>query len=145
YEGSCVILNELMMGFDVREMWLDIDHMWDEERRKTFLLDISVRKPLSVDRTVWPSIFDIAGENPRYHRTNIPVDTQIQKTYTTDMWNKIIDQHKHLVIPDWRGYQGTLWDKLSTLKSQVSDAWGSQWRPSYLIAVTKFVDSCDTD
>ena len=49
---------ERLLGFDVREMWLDPDDLWDAARRQRYLLRLDVRKPLSGDTLVWPSAFD---------------------------------------------------------------------------------------
>jgi hypothetical protein len=48
---------ELLIGFDAREMWLSYDDRWSQERRDGFLLRHDLIKPLSVDRLVWPSLF----------------------------------------------------------------------------------------
>lgn len=50
---------ESLVGFDAREMWLNLDELWPLQRKKTFLLKQDVSKPLSTDRVVWPSIFDL--------------------------------------------------------------------------------------
>jgi hypothetical protein len=44
-----------MLGFDAREMWLPD---WASDRRKLFLFRPDVKKPLSVDTDVWPSVFN---------------------------------------------------------------------------------------
>ena len=51
--------NELLLGFDAREMWLDVAEYWPEERKKTFLLRQDIFKPLSTDTLVWRSVFDV--------------------------------------------------------------------------------------
>ena len=51
--------NELLLGFDAREMWLDVAEYWPEERKKTFLLRQEIVKPLSTDILVWRSVFDV--------------------------------------------------------------------------------------
>ena len=52
--------NDLLLGFDAREMWLDFSEDWTEERKRSFLLRRDIIKPLSTDTTVWPSVFDVA-------------------------------------------------------------------------------------
>lgn len=49
---------ELLLGFDAREMWLDGETLWDENRRNDYLFRPDVAKPLSTDTIVWPSVFD---------------------------------------------------------------------------------------
>ena len=51
--------NELLLGFDAREMWLDIAEYWPEERKRTFLLRQDIVRPLSTDEYVWRSVFDV--------------------------------------------------------------------------------------
>jgi hypothetical protein len=51
--------NELLLGFDAREMWLDVAEYWPEERKRHFLLRQDIIKPLSTDILVWPSVFDV--------------------------------------------------------------------------------------
>ncbi|MCA9904763.1 MAG: hypothetical protein KC547_12990 [Anaerolineae bacterium] len=48
---------EQIIGFDAREMWMDDEAHWPRERREQFLLRPTVKKPLSTDHIVWPSIF----------------------------------------------------------------------------------------
>ena len=50
---------EQVVGYDAREMWLDLDLSWPERRRETYLYKPSVTRPLSVDTAVWPSIFSL--------------------------------------------------------------------------------------
>jgi len=51
--------NELLLGFDAREMWLDVAEYWPEERKRRFLLRRDIVKPLSTDILVWRSVFDV--------------------------------------------------------------------------------------
>jgi hypothetical protein len=51
--------NELLLGFDAREMWLDVAEDWPEERKRHFLLRQDIVKPLSTDIYVWRSVFDV--------------------------------------------------------------------------------------
>src|SRR5258708_23515871 len=50
---------ELLLGFDAREMWLDGEEYWLEERKRTFLLRKDIVQPLSTDTLVWRSVFDV--------------------------------------------------------------------------------------
>ena len=60
--------NELLLGFDAREMWLDVAEYWPDERKKRFLLRQDIVKPLSTDILVWPSVFhvDISLQYPQW-------------------------------------------------------------------------------
>ena len=51
--------NELLLGFDAREMWLDVAEYWPEERKRSFLLRQDIVKPFSTDTIVWRSVFDV--------------------------------------------------------------------------------------
>ncbi len=50
--------NELLLGFDAREMWLNFTEDWPEERQRRFLLRRDIIKPLSTYNGVWQSVFD---------------------------------------------------------------------------------------
>ena len=47
---------EQLLGFDIREMWSQMDATWSQSRKDTYLLRTDVTKVLSVDRLVWPEI-----------------------------------------------------------------------------------------
>jgi hypothetical protein len=49
----------LVLGFDARQA---DPAPWDEGRRTRFLLRLDVLQPLSIDRMVWPSVFDLHPE-----------------------------------------------------------------------------------
>jgi hypothetical protein len=57
--------DDLLLGFDAREMWLDFSAEWPEERKRSFLLRRDIVKPLSTDTRVWRSVFDV---DPTPHR-----------------------------------------------------------------------------
>ncbi len=50
--------NELLLGFDAREMWLDPQEYWPNSRKKMYLLRYDVVRPLSTDTVVWRTVFD---------------------------------------------------------------------------------------
>ena len=56
---------DAVLGFDVREDWLDGARWLPPERRATYLLR-EVAKPLSVDRWTWPSPFGPDLSHPSY-------------------------------------------------------------------------------
>jgi len=51
--------NDLLLGFDAREMRLDVAEYWPEERKRSYLLRRDIVKPLSTDTSVWRSVFDV--------------------------------------------------------------------------------------
>ena len=50
--------NELLLGFDAREMWLEPQDYWPASRKKMYLLRDDVARPLSTDTAVWRTVFD---------------------------------------------------------------------------------------
>ncbi len=46
-----------LIGFDIRLGRQTSELSWNEERRSLYLLRDDIRRPLSVDQTVWPSCF----------------------------------------------------------------------------------------
>jgi hypothetical protein len=50
-------MEEMLTGFEARELWLDPDDQWDQKRRQTFLLNENVKRPLSVDDWVWFPVY----------------------------------------------------------------------------------------
>lgn len=53
-------MKEIVIGFDVREMKTPYLAQWSDERKQTYLIKKQVKKPLSIDRLVWPSVLDDA-------------------------------------------------------------------------------------
>lgn len=63
---------EQTMGYDARDC-IDFAEHWPEERRNDFLYRLDVRKVLSVDTTVWPSLFaDLPEPLPAHLRSLAP-------------------------------------------------------------------------
>lgn len=62
---------EQTMGYDARDDGGDFAEHWAEERRNNFLYRMDVRKVLSVDTTVWPSIFRDLREPLPAHRESL--------------------------------------------------------------------------
>ena len=51
---------EIIVGYDAREFWQTYDSSWSEKDRKRYLYRLDVKKPLSVDVMIWPSVFSAA-------------------------------------------------------------------------------------
>ena len=47
------------LGYDVRSDWKTDPADWSEKRRDLYLINKEVSRPLSTDRSVWPSLFDV--------------------------------------------------------------------------------------
>lgn len=132
-------MREILIGYDIREMWSDIDSFWDAERRKTFLLKQNVKKPMSVDNAVWPSIYKLDNAEPIDYMKAI----RRSKKYKTKEWDNTVKNHKVLSIPNHTGWLGDLWDELSVIKQNTSVSWSDKWKPCWIIAITQFIDSID--
>ncbi len=68
-EEIVLLSGERLLGFSAREMWLTpgavwvgdvLDRVgWNENRKKRHLLREDVKRPLSTDYLVWPTVFDL--------------------------------------------------------------------------------------
>lgn len=108
---------EHLLGFDVREDWLAGDAIWDETRRRKFLLRPYAPKPLSVDPTVWPSVFR-AGDGE-------------------GMIGDLLRPRGVFVVPvpAWIGPSGVLWSDLAAMRRHLAAGW-QQPRPTATVAVS---------
>jgi len=86
-------IDEALLGFDAREMFLDGASTWPAARRAQYLLRDDVARPKSVDTAVWPNIF---GDG-------LPED--IARTVGLPQ----------VPLPAWRGPNRELWDDLTRL------------------------------
>lgn len=53
--------SEVILGFDIRELWLPLAEEWPHDRVQDYCLQDVSSKPLSVDHLVWPSVFELSG------------------------------------------------------------------------------------
>jgi hypothetical protein len=90
--------NELLLGFDAREMWLDVTEYWPEERKRHFLLRQDIVKPLSTDTLVWRSVFDVE-QTPNRPQWTGPIQ---------ELWEDLATLHAYLdtawserTLPSW--------------------------------------------
>ena len=66
-------MQELLLGFDAREMWMTQEElMHPGHKRSTFLLRDDVQKVLSADTMVWPSLFS-ESQTPQWIGANRPL------------------------------------------------------------------------
>lgn len=104
-------VEEAILGFDAREMFIGPDKIWGDARRQAYLLRGDVRKVLSVDTAVWPSLF---GEGlPEKERQRLGVDS--------------VD------LPDWTGPNQNLWDDLPRMRASLGQLAAE---PHWIVAVT---------
>ena len=104
-------VEQRVLGYDARETKFTGTVAWLEQRRHEYLLRPEVITPLSTDTTVWPSVF-----SERYERDPRPPSK--------------------LEPPPWTGPIQNLWDDLTRLTAVLDAAWGKDWQPCRLIAVT---------
>lgn len=139
-------MKEILIGFDVREMWIPTNILWNQARKNRCLLRLDVDKPLSVDPTVWQSIFDIDNPTNSGVLPKIELMTWAEVTpktqYQTDEWQTIFENSQQLKLPEWTGPREA-WDNLERLIHHVTKFW-TIWKPSWIIAIT-IVISDDKD
>ena len=113
------LIEDRLIGFDVRELWLNPDDLWDNGRRDTFLLRTDALKPLSTDELVWPSVF------------GAPVQ---------DLPPKIREPLRlaGIATPSWIGPNAHVWEDLPAMKRHLA-SW-AQPQPYAVIAVSWFSD-----
>lgn len=122
-----------MVGFDARELWLDIDSQWDKNECNTFLLRHDVLKPLSVDDFVWYSVF-IEKTTSR-----IWEGKSTQSMYLTDSWKTTFSENRFLEAPDL--YQPRrVWTDLNSLTRYLHQNWQDDWKPCAIIAVQEIIN-----
>jgi hypothetical protein len=109
----------VIIGFDVREMYLPIEVCWPDERRNSYLLSKDVEKPLSTDRIVWPSIF----------RSHITIVGGIDMPETPN-----------IKIPDQQKTMHNLWIDLREMRSYVAGKSESFPKPCWIIALTELMN-----
>ena len=134
-------MKEILIGFDVREMWIPTNILWEQSRKNRNLLRLDTDKPLSVDPTVWQSIFDIdnptnSGVLPKIEALSwekVPSKTK----YQTEQWRSIFENSLQLRKPEWIGPREA-WGNLEQLINHVTQYWAT-WKPSWVIAITTVV------
>jgi len=87
------LMEERLIGFDAREMWLSFD--WDPQRRQTYLLREEIEKPLSTDTMVWKQALDLCQIDP-------PSWTGVNDLWDDmDRLREFVGKHKTLLYPFW--------------------------------------------
>ena len=103
--------NELLLGFDAREMWLDPQEYWPDSRKKMFLLRHDVVRPLSTDTLVWRAVFD--------------ADTSLQRPQWTGpiqfLWDNLATFQEYLDTA-WSGRTLPYWIIAVTLQEDVCES-----------------------
>jgi hypothetical protein len=53
-------MEELMIGFDAREMSIDFNQAWTDDQKQIFILRQDILKPVTVDTWIWKTVFEVA-------------------------------------------------------------------------------------
>ena len=114
------MIEESLLGFDARELWLNSDDLWGAARREAYLLRVGVAKPLSTDTMVWPSVFD-TGQGP-----GLPASERERLLLAG------------LAAPRWTGPNAGLWESLADMR-HLAEIW-TEPRPHAVIAVSWLSD-----
>jgi hypothetical protein len=96
------VIEDRLLGFDVRELWMDPAELWDEERRERFLLRPGASRPLSTDALVWPSAFDtgqgIGLTEPERQRLGLAgIPTPIWIGPNPGLWEDLDAMQRHFL------------------------------------------------
>lgn len=122
----------VVVGFDAREMWLDVDSQWTQTKKDEILLKQDVLKPLSVDHYVWHSVFSELLE-PR-----LWVSAARKTKYAGAEWDSVFSESRKLSAPaNYRPRR--VWRNLASLQAYLEQSWGNVWKPCYLVAVVELM------
>jgi hypothetical protein len=120
------MIEELLLGFDIRDRGGGPANLWSSERRAVFLLRADAAKPLSVDTLVWPSVFDTGQgiglprpERERLHLAGVPV-------------------------PAYTGPNAGLWEDALNMRQYLIEHWVNP-QPCVMIAISWFSVSSSMD
>jgi hypothetical protein len=111
-------VQEWLLGFDARELWLDVEREWGASRRGLYLLREDVRKPLAMDTLVWPSLFGEGLPESGCERLALR---------EASGWG-------------WRGPNAPLWDDLERMRGCLASLGAVREAPHGLIAVSWYWD-----
>jgi hypothetical protein len=111
------VIEERLLGFDLREAPETWSHLWDDARRTLFLLRPDVARPLSTDTMVWPSIFD--------HRQGIGLEPVERSRLGL----------AGIPLPDYTGPNAGLWQDEITMTRYLGENRKAA-RTAHLVAVT---------
>jgi hypothetical protein len=112
--------NDWLLGFDAREMWYygDLEGMRTREPGSIGLLRQDIAKPLSVDSSIWASVFN---------------DGQVYG---------LSDQERREIglgtirLPEWIGQNNVCWQHLEELEKYLASHHAQLIRPYWTIGIT---------
>lgn len=118
------MFKEFVLGFDCREMWLPYSTIWHGQDVDHLLLRRDIEKPLSTDRTVWPSIFRSYIFVSGVEKGTIPetgLELPIEYRTSENLWDNLQAMQTHL-RGEWKEPQKTVWTiALTVLQSRAHD------------------------
>lgn len=117
---------QLVIGFDAREMWLRLSVIWPQERRKAFLLREDIEKPLATDTIVWQSLF-------HSHRAIIS-----KQSVTTGSATNLELPAEHRSIDN-------LWTNLEAMQTYLQEAPTLEGKSYWLIAIAELMSLQDKE
>ena len=123
---TAATVNEVILGFDVRDAGPNARAEWSESRRATYLLR-DAPLPLSVDELVWPTAFaELPERTAQFNAT--AAASGGYRAFTPPGW---------IPRPLWIG-PNDLWDNLSAMRARVREAsmTPEQRRDLWEIAIT---------
>lgn len=111
-------IDEKLIGFDARRMWLDADVHWGSDRRAHYLLRQDTNPILSTDDFVWPSVFET-------HQMPGAPEPELDGLGLSGPER-----------PAWIGPNIPLWEDLDQLRIHLVSKDSEIRRPYWIIAVT---------
>lgn len=121
-----------VVGFDVREMWLNVASQWTQAKKDALLLRHDILKPLSVDKYVWYSVFSELRQ-PQLWNSILR-----QPKYSGSEYDNIFMESRKLSAPDNYRPRG-VWRNLTSLREYLQKSWGDIWKPSFLVAIVEII------
>lgn len=130
--------HQVIVGYDVREMWLDPESQWTQDtevlrqKKDEGLLKWSGLKPYSVDRHIWHSVFSELNEARLWSTVSR------LKEYCGAEWDWFFSEDRKLVLPEHGGHRG-VWPNLESMIDYIQAHWGASWKPCYLVAIVELI------
>ena len=119
------LIEDRLIGFDIRELWLDPNDLWESARRDAFLLRTDALKPLSTDALVWPSVFGAPVQA-------LPLKIREPLRLAS------------LAAPTWIGPNACLWEDLPAMERHLLASWAEP-QPHAVIAVSWHSENAFSD
>lgn len=123
-----------VVGFDAREIWLDVNSQWPQTRKDSILLRHDIVKPLSVDRNVWSTVFS------ELRQPHLWQSLRRKPEYLGNEWNQVFTEDRKLSIPHDSYRPRGVWRNLASMRDYLQQSWGKVWKPCYLVAIVEILE-----